>query len=312
MLEFIYFIVNKEKFSKNLRRMIVHCVLKYYLPITYLLAFKIYSNNFSKNDNQKTKIIVSLTSFPARIDDLWMTIETLFRQSVKPDIIILWLANGDFKNGVDSLPYMLKQQRKKGLQIKFFDDDLKPHNKYYYTFSEFPNDIVITVDDDVFYHKCLVETLLKLYKKFPECICCNRAYEITFNNEGKMSSYSCWGKCNTFGVPSMSLFPTGVGGVLYPVNSVDKEVFNKESIKKFTLCNDDLWLRMMAIKNNTKVVVAEQFFDFVINIKGSQKEALWKSNVSLYKNDEQLMAILKGYEHLKLEDIVLSSNVNTH
>ena len=41
---------------------------------------------------RKENIIVSLTSYPKRIGTVWLTIETLLRQSVKPDEIILWLA----------------------------------------------------------------------------------------------------------------------------------------------------------------------------------------------------------------------------
>ena len=41
-------------------------------------------------------------------------------------------------------------QQKRGLTIRFCED-LKAHKKYYYAFKEYPDDIVITVDDDVIY-----------------------------------------------------------------------------------------------------------------------------------------------------------------
>ena len=43
-------------------------------------------------EKRDTRLIVSLTSFPARIKTVHQTINTLLRQTVKPDHIILWLS----------------------------------------------------------------------------------------------------------------------------------------------------------------------------------------------------------------------------
>ena len=47
--------------------------------------------------SRQQKVVVSLTSYPKRIGTVWITIETLLRQNVKPDVIILWLAKSQFK-----------------------------------------------------------------------------------------------------------------------------------------------------------------------------------------------------------------------
>ena len=52
-----------------------------------------YGLNTEKRDEL---YIVSLTSFPARMEDIWITIETILRQSFKPDKIILWLGQDKF------------------------------------------------------------------------------------------------------------------------------------------------------------------------------------------------------------------------
>ena len=79
---------------------------------------------------------------------------------MKPDEIILWLAEEQF-NGIDSLPKALLEQQKRGLTIRFCDD-LRSHKKYYYTMQEYPRDIVILVDDDIVlskrYYKEIMET----------------------------------------------------------------------------------------------------------------------------------------------------------
>ena len=44
---------------------------------------------------------------------------------------------------------------------------------------EFPDDIIVTVDDDVIYYKEMLSELYKTYLKFPKCIVTGRAHEIT-------------------------------------------------------------------------------------------------------------------------------------
>ena len=62
------------------------------------------SKRYGLNCNKRSqKVIVSLTSYPKRINTVWITIETLLRQSFKPDKIILWLATDQF-DGIESLP----------------------------------------------------------------------------------------------------------------------------------------------------------------------------------------------------------------
>lgn len=44
------------------------------------------------------KIVVSLTSFPARIKKVHIVIESLLNQTIKPDKIILWLSKEQFEH----------------------------------------------------------------------------------------------------------------------------------------------------------------------------------------------------------------------
>lgn len=60
--------------------------------------------------------------------------------------------------------------QKYGLEIRFCDD-LRSHKKYYFAMQEYPEDIVILFDDDMFYPKNTIKKLYELYKKFPSDIC---------------------------------------------------------------------------------------------------------------------------------------------
>jgi hypothetical protein len=275
---------------------LLYIIFGHIVNTVVVMKYKVKKNTVIGVDTTKreTKIIVSLTTFPSRINTVWICIETLLNQTIKPNEIILWLAKEQFV-GFEDLPESLLKLQNRGLQIKFCED-LRSHKKYYYTFKEFPKDIIITVDDDVFYPNNMIEELIKLSNLYPDSICCNRGHIIKTDEKGNILPYNSWVHNPTVDVsPSKWICPTGVGGVLYPSNSVNKEVFNQDSIKSLCFFADDLWLKMMSLKNYSLVVKSNAFpYDF-FTISSSQKESLGKINVIGNKNDEQLDAILSRY-----------------
>ena len=64
---------------------------------------------------RETPIIISLTSYPARIESAYKTIRTLLHQSYLPDRIILWLAKEQFVSET-ALPSNLLELKKYGLE----------------------------------------------------------------------------------------------------------------------------------------------------------------------------------------------------
>lgn len=164
---------------------------------------------------QEEKFIVSMTSFPARIDDIWICIESLMRQSFRPDAIELWLSLKQFPT--KSIPTSLENLKKRGLSINWVEDDIRSYKKYYYSMLKHPNDCVITVDDDVYYPEDALANLIDLHKQFPHCVCANRVHKICYDENGEIKPYRKWIH-NYKGTryPQNRLFVTGEGGVLYP------------------------------------------------------------------------------------------------
>jgi len=239
-------------------------------------------------------IILSLTTFPARVNTIWIVLETLMRQSFKPNRIILWLAAEQFPNGLSELPGKVLNMQKRGLEIRFCDD-LRSHKKYYYTMLENPDAIVITVDDDVFYPENMVSLLVKQYQRHPNCIVANRAHKITFA-DNKVAPYSKW---ITFALgeknPSMLLVPTGVGGCLWPPHILHKEVFNKKAMKELAPLADDMWLKCMGVLNGVKVVKSMPILSEFFTLRGLYKTGLAKQNIGKNLNDIQLSKIMEAY-----------------
>lgn len=276
----------------NLLRKIRNRGLNYILPIYY----KIKPVEWGLNTlyTREKKVIVSLTSIPSRFDKITLCIESLMRQTYKPDQIILYL--GKEKCNENSIPTSIKEMKNKGLRIEF-REDLKPHTKYYYAIKENPNDIIITVDDDIYYHRTLIEELIKSYKKYPNAISCMRAHTITFDDEKNIKPYNEWiGEDNSILEPSYKLVATGVGGVLYPPYCMKDELFKKENIIKLSFKADDIWLKFIQMISNTKVVIANPRKTDIVVIKGTQDIALHKANVSYRQNDEYINNLIKYYK----------------
>lgn len=247
--------------------------------------------NFSLNTKERhEKIIVSLTTFPARINVVEYAIKSLFNQTMPADRIILWLAKEQFEDV--ELPQELNELCKKGLEIRYCED-LRSHKKYYYALKEQKeNEIVITYDDDLIYPENSIERLYKKHLKYPKCIVCNRAQESKIK-DGKLCSYSTWKVLSNEGVktPSVKLFPSTGGGALYPYNSVDKEVFNKENIVNFAFSADDIWMRFMSAKADTKIIKTCKYHKTFTTIENSQVESLQVENCLGGGNDKVISSL---------------------
>ncbi len=244
--------------------------------------------------------IVSLTSHPGRINIVDKCIRTLTEQTQRPKKILLWLSKEEFPGMKEDIPESLKvlQSLIDYFEIRWVDEDLKPHKKYYYTMQEYKDNPVIIVDDDVYYDTHLVEYLMDSYEKFPDCISAMRTNLMGFRRDGSIMEYEGWIMeyrvlQNT---PSTQLVPTGVGGVLYPPHILPKETFRKDIIRKVCLYCDDLWLKVMASYAGVKTVMPEKFCVERL-IEGSQEVALWKMNVRQGdNNDVTLKNILEYYK----------------
>lgn len=244
------------------------------------------------NNKRPQKIIVSLTSFPARIDTVWLTIESLFQQRTKADKIILWLAEEQFA-GREALPQRLLDAEKRGLTIRFCDD-LKSHKKYFYAMQEYPDDLIVLADDDAFYPRDMLKKLLALHEQYPLDIISSTSAVTT---TGYHSVPSQWHapRMDQRLLHSFIAQPFSGSGTLFPPGSLDRRAFDKERITLFCPFADDLWLFFMALCAHTPVTAMYPYRDIPIMIDGTSASSLWQINGRDMKNDVQWRAILDYY-----------------
>ena len=239
------------------------------------------------------KIIVSFTSYPKRIGDVWLVVETLLRQSMKPDEVILWLADSQFPDGLNSLPPRLVALQERGLTIRFCDD-LRSHKKYFYAMQEYPEDLVVLVDDDTFYSRDLVRKLMQLHRRYPEDIVCMTPAMITdiYDMPSKWRSP----RCNEQVVHSYWAQPFTGQGTLFPPHSMDESVaFCKKKIMSLCPHADDLWVKYMTMRKGIHVTSIYPFRSIPVNIYGTSEGSLYYINAEENQNDVQWQNLLDYY-----------------
>lgn len=241
--------------------------------------------------DSNSPLIVSLTSFPARINTVWVTVQSLLNQTMKPRKVILWLSDEQFPD--HQLPKNLIRLYKYGLEVRWCED-LKPHKKYFFTMLENVNTIIVTADDDIFYPENHLYQLWMGHVKYPEAVVCTWSHVIKTENK-KCTPYNTWKNIKT-DIPSYCLLPIGCNGILYPVNSMDSTLFNIEMIKKYSLYTDDLWLKCMQLLNKTKAYNCSKYpliyFDNIL----CSKSGLWHKNTcNNGQNDVSWKMLMKSF-----------------
>ena len=254
------------------------------------------SDNELDNSDRKLeniRFMVTLTSYPERIKYVKNVVECLLKQNIQPERVVLYLAAEQFPGQEADLPAELLDYIHNGqLLLEWCNEDLKSHKKYYYAMQQFPDELIITVDDDEILPVTATEELLKSWLNYPNAVSARRAHLITCSEEGELLPYDRWIKEYDGCVqkPSMQLMATGCAGVLYPPHLFGQQLFDMDAILATCLYADDLWLKAMELLYDIPVVLSSENV-FLHHIDGSQENGLFYRNVNGHENDIQLEKI---------------------
>ena len=205
--------------------------------------------------NTSPKIIVSLTSFPEVLPYAIQAIRSILNGTVLPDKIVLYLDSYRFPNGV--LPIELTDflVQNKLVEVRFDPAKIRSYKKLIPALRDFPNDVIVTIDDDIKYHPDLLYSLVKYHKKLPKAIIAHRVRLINPN-----ASYSKWRKFKWYDFLFKRIhynrlaMQTGEGGVLYPPHSLDENMLDASVFMELAPTNDDIWFWAAAVSKGTYVV----------------------------------------------------------
>lgn len=205
--------------------------------------------------HNQQQIIVSLTSFPAAIPFAVRAIQSILKGTVQPDKVILYLTFSQFPNS--KIPQELQDLSDSNsiFEIRNYDEDIRSYRKLIPALKDFPDAVIVTVDDDVWYDKNMLRDLLRLHKQIPDVIIAHRAKRIKLN-----APYRKWKKYRWYSFFAKKLnysfknIQTGVGGVLYPPHSFNLQMIDCDIIAKIAPTTDDIWFWAAAVAHGTYVV----------------------------------------------------------
>jgi hypothetical protein len=251
------------------------------------------------SDKRVDNLIVSLTSFPQRINEIKYTIYSLLDQTVLPEKIVLWLAESQFPNKERDLPDELLAFKRFGLVINWCED-LKSYKKLIPVLEQFPDHCVVVADDDIYYKKRWLEKLWLGHLKHPDDVVCHKAQKILFE-DGEVLPYAEWKNPFSCEDARYQTFGVGAGGVLYRKKYLYKDVGEKDLFLKLAPHADDIWFYVMTILGNTKIravknpYVRLKYADPYREYGLSDGYRLSSVNVDTGLNDRQFKDVLSYY-----------------
>ncbi|MFT3831154.1 MAG: hypothetical protein QM691_15760 [Opitutaceae bacterium] len=247
------------------------------------------------------ELVVSLTTIAERVSTIHLCLDSLLRQTRRPDRLVLWLNRTEAPDRPrltpETLPRSLTRLLVRGLTIEWCED-LGPHCKLLPALRRFPRARIATADDDILYAPDWLASLAAAQEREPACLHCHRGHLMRYAADGSLRPYAEWGKLAA-GVSGATpdLFPTGVGGVLYAPGDLAPEVFNAAAFRALCPRADDVWFKAMSLLAGKacRLVPHSSFRDHRCELKVARRHNLRAFNVAGGGNDRQLRAVAARY-----------------
>ncbi len=267
----------------------------------FLLRWKIFQLGGKRQyGSRNVDVIVSLTSYPGRINYVHETLRSLIVQSYTAKKIVLWLARDEFPKGEEALSQNIRDLFKYGVEVRWCEN-IYSYKKLIPSLLEFETDVIVTADDDVCYDKRWLEQLIIQHERYPNCICAHRITKFVVNND----KYDIIpGGYDTWPFPSGLNKLTGCGGVLYPIGTYRKDYLNEEIFFKYCKTNDDIWFWLIAVINGVLVVPVHNSCNLPITtIPGAHKEGTLsdindKGEKLFWKDFYNMISLCKELDHI--------------
>jgi hypothetical protein len=239
-----------------------------------------------------SRLIVSLTSYPARFGSLHLTIKSLLDQSVRPDQVILWVDHA----AAAAVPQAVKNLEGGLFSVKA-TEDVRSFTKIVPALFEYPDAFIVTADDDIYYPDFWLQRLTDAFDPAHPTIVYHRGHRIRRRADGQFAPYADWErrvKDQGSLLPGVDVFPTGVGGVLYPPGSLPRQTTDRALFERLSPTCDDSWLYFMWRQTLWKAKRAPGIMPKFVEWPTSQQQSLQAFHRG-GKKDEHLRALSEHF-----------------
>lgn len=225
----------------------------------------------TNNGQFKKKVIVSMTSYPARIECVAPAFRSILNQNVDRRLYkcMLALARPEFPGGkADLPPDLVAMVRKKEIELVWTETNTRSHKKLTPALKKYPTNPILITDDDVIRQPGWLQMFIDDHDRYPDDIICgafgyffgvgNRL--IRFDNRKQKAA----GSFND--VPDI-VFNTarpanGTGGVLYPAGTfTDPRFFDEDLYMRLSPTSDESWQFCFNIMADRTIRQSSKIFD---------------------------------------------------
>lgn len=181
----------------------------------------------------REKIIVSITSWHKRIENVKPVLETILKQTLQPNKILINLCIQDFPNMEGDLPFDLMDliySHEDKVEIYWFIENYKAWKKHLHAMEiAGPDDLIMSIDDDHLYPEDYIEKMYVSYLYY------GKKYPVTLNKDMMFQNLWC------FNGP----------GVLYRVKDFGENWQRLFTDKVLRECANDIAATLMFAANKT-------------------------------------------------------------
>ena len=242
---------------------------------------------------KRSSIIVTMTSFPARIGNVWIVLESLLRQQLQPKQVWLYLSEVQFIDR--ALPENLNRYIENDfLKIIWVKDDYRSYKKFWYFVKDCPSESFITLDDDIIYQSNIISSLIEEREKYPNYVLACYCYKIQYNTDGSLKPYRTWCKKTKKGDIGNRIFFGSGGGTYFPSGCLEGADVDYEIIKRICPLADDIWLNAFVRCNGYHIACVKERRS-VVSVLNKQNITLSHENLEENKNDIQLDRTIKFF-----------------
>ena len=181
---------------------------------------------------------------------------------------VLYLATEEFPRREKDLPRELLALTSERFEIRW-TKNIRSYKKLIPALKDFPDDIIITFDDDLLFSPVLIERLLVGYRKHPEMIHCHRITNISFDAAGNVKTSHI-----PYDKPTYLNKLSGGAACLYPPHGLHADIFDEDKFMTLAPTSDDIWFWLMGVMNGRRVNVVENNLDTLNYIPGTQDVGL--------------------------------------
>ena len=209
-------------------------------------------NQTKLNTDPQADFVVSIATYPKRAHLLPAVLEALNQQTQLPNKWIVVLTEEEWPEL--HLPKYLNKLIHRGLEIVWVKNNSFAVKKLLPVMQKYPDLGVITLDDDIIYHKSLVQGLLNNRTENPKTIV-GYVGKAIVKKENQLHMYYREKNAANKNTPSSQVYLIGWGGIYYPAGSLHEKAFNEDEVRRIVPGRgSDIWFWAAALANNTNQI----------------------------------------------------------